>query len=151
MKMSLRIEGGQDLAARLARLEQSVSRKIKVDALREAAEPIRATAAKLAPRSPDAPHLADNIVIGMKTEKTLERLGRDSETVVEVGPRAGTSGDDFFYGLFQEFGTAFIPAQPFMRPAFDTWAPRSLNALVSRLWRALSGATQGRSSAGRNL
>lgn len=144
--MSLRIDGGKELAARLGRLEQSVSRKVKVNALREAAEPIRATAAQLAPRSSDAPHLAENIVIGTLTENRLERIGRDTETVVEVGPAAGKGGDDFFYGLFQEFGTAFHPAQPFMRPAFDAWAPRSLSILVSSLWRALSGSVRGRST-----
>lgn len=153
MKMSLQIHGGKELAAQLGRLEKSVSREIKLDALRAAAEPIRAQAASLAPRddNANAPHLADNIVIGTKTEKALDRLGRDSETVVEVGPAAGKGGDDFFYGYFQEHGTAFHQAQPFLRPAFDSWAPRSLNILVSKLWRALKTDSRGRSLTGGNL
>lgn len=97
MKETFTIEGGKEMAATLKSLESSLSRKIQIDALRLAAEPIARRAAELAPRSPNAgPHLADNIVIGAPTEKALEARGRSTETVVEVGPEMRP--EDFFYG-----------------------------------------------------
>ncbi|MFJ6019782.1 HK97-gp10 family putative phage morphogenesis protein [Nocardiopsis alba] len=35
--------------------------------------------------------------------------------VAEVGPR----GSDVYYGYFQEFGTANMPANPFAQPAYE--------------------------------
>jgi HK97 gp10 family phage protein len=136
MKLSMRIEGGENLAHRLARLPDAMSRQAKVEALKVAAEPIRQAAEDMAPYDFDAraPHLQDNIVIGTLTEAMLERRGRDTETVVEVGPRGGQGGNEFFYGLFQEFGTARHPAQPFLRPAFDKESQGSLDILVDELW-----------------
>lgn len=135
--MSLNIEGGVQLAQALDRLEHSVSRKVKVNALREAAEPIREMAETLAPRDDNASgeHLADHIVIGVPTERSLEVRGRESETIVEVGPELRP--EDFFYGFFQEHGTAFHEAQPFLLPAFDSEANQALNILVDELWWAI--------------
>lgn len=138
--MSLNIEGGVQLAQALGRLEHSVSRQVKLNALMAAAEPIRDHAETLAPRddSANAPHLDENIVIGRLTEKQLEVRGRETETVVEVGPAA-----DFFYGFFQEHSTVFHGAQPFMGPAFDAEHVAALNILVDELWWALRRGTSG--------
>lgn len=139
MRLNYRLDGGVELARQLERLEKQLSRDIKVDALQQAAEPIRSRAATLAPKDEraNAPHLADNIVIGTLTDNRLERQGRATETVVEVGPRAGKSGNDFFYGYMQEYGTAHHSAQPFMRPAFDFEHVEALNILMDELWWSL--------------
>lgn len=136
MKLKAEFEGGRQMAQTLKTLESSLSRKIQVDALSIAAEPIRDRAAALAPRSrQDKDHLADNIVIGAVGRASLDKRGRESETVVEVGPELRPN--DFFYGFFQEYGTAFSGAQPFMRPAFDEEWRRSLMILSDELWYAL--------------
>jgi HK97 gp10 family phage protein len=137
MKFSAKFEGGQQLAKALSQLSTSVSQKVKVDALTAGAGFIQRMASSLAPRSGgQGEHLADNIVVAPVTRSSLNRRGRDTETVVEVGP--SLKPDDFFYGFFQEFGTAQHAAQPFMRPAFDREAPStSLNVIKAWLWDAI--------------
>lgn len=127
MKGSLRFEGGKELAAALARLPQSVSKKVCIDALLEAADPMVAVARRIAPREPGAPDLADNI------EARAVSGGKDGLPTVAWGPLK-----DFFYGYFLEFGTVRMSARPFMRPAFDSQMDRSLDILRRRLWEKLS-------------
>ena len=113
---------GADLAATLRQLAQPVRHEVAVRALSEAAEPMRAEAASLAPRGHGkGPHLADNIVIAETTRvpggRGRWRDSEDTEHVVAVGP--SFRPDDVYWGLFQELGTAHHSAHPFLRPAFD--------------------------------
>lgn len=134
--ISMKIEGGRDLAKNLALLPKAVSRKVQIAALTEGGQPIQRTASSLAPRDQGSgPHLADNIVISAPSAASLEKRERFDETVVEVGP--ARKPHDVFYGYFQEFGTAFHPAQSFMRPAFDQNAPLSINRILSAFWIAI--------------
>lgn len=139
MKVSLKIQGGMDLARHLKALPEALSRKVQVEALKDGAEPMREMATDLAPRGAGpGPHLADNIVVGAPTQASLERRGRFDETVVEVGP--SRKPNDVFYGFFQEFGTRHHAAQPFMRPAFDSQAGHSLTRILSSFWRVIKRA-----------
>lgn len=134
--ISFKFTGGQDLVKRLEQLDSAVSRKVQIAALRDGAEVIRSRAAALAPRSEQGPpHLADNIVIGAVSEAQIIKRGREGETIVEVGPSLKPL--DFFYGFFQEYGTARHQAQPFMRPAFDTGASVAVNIVLSAFWAAI--------------
>lgn len=138
--VGLRIEGGQELARNLNALPARVSRRIMNEALRDAAEPMRARMAALAPREPGAPDLADNIVVSV-----AQRIGSteggawrprfdDKEAAVAVGP-----AKNYFYGLMQEFGTVRHGAQPFARPAFSSEASKALSILTAALWTAIAG------------
>ncbi len=126
--------GGQELAKALNALPAAVSVKVQRDALRLAAEPMRAEAAALAPRGPDAPHIAENIVI------SIPRTGladvSDEAAVVAVGP-----DKKYFYGFFWEYGWIHHAAHPFMRPAFDTKAEASLAIIGQQLWAAIAKAS----------
>src|SRR5690242_19845353 len=115
MKTSMTFSGGRDLSRNLRALPDAISTKVQVKALKAGAEPIRAEAAILAPRGPDAPHIADNIVISVPsiTGVVAEHV-HEHEAVVAVGPEKS-----FFYGFFWEFGWIHHVAHPFMRPAFD--------------------------------
>ena len=106
--MSFRFEGGKDLAATLRAMPKAQSRTAQIDALLEAAEPIRAVARRMAPRAPGAPDMADNIE-SMQTRRALDVSG--TETGVIVGPMKWA-----FYAHFQEWGTVRHAAQPFLRP-----------------------------------
>src|SRR5690348_6093500 len=133
-----RFEGGAELAKNLRDLPDAVSLGVQRKALRVAAEPIRAHAASMAPRGPDAPHIAENIVIGTPaiTGVTAEHI-RDNQAVVAVGPEKS-----FFYGFFWEYGTIKLLARPFMRPAFDTQAGVSLGIIGRELDVAIQTATK---------
>lgn len=140
MKVHVRFEGGQQLAKTFDQLSTRMSRKIQRDALMEGAEPIRKSASVYAPRAPGAPDIADNIGI--------TAIHARQDVTVAVGPTTG-----FFYGLFQEFGTTRHGAQPFMRPAFDTEAQRSLAAIGGAMWRSLisRGFATARAGSGFNV
>jgi HK97 gp10 family phage protein len=125
MKFSVRVEGGAELARNLNSLSTRLSRRIQTDALIEGAGPIQKSASAFAPREPGKPDLADNIGISPL---------RGGDPAVAVGPTK-----DFYYGLFQEEGTTRHGAQPFMRPAFDSEAQRSLAIIGMALWRELAG------------
>jgi HK97 gp10 family phage protein len=120
-------EGGKELADALGQLSPRVSKKVVREALIDAAEPMRARMAQLAPRRPPQPDMADHIVISVVR-------GEDAlETAVAVGP-----AKEFFYGGFQELGTAHHAAQPFARPAFDEKSPSALKAFAEAVWLALT-------------
>jgi HK97 gp10 family phage protein len=59
---------------------------------------------------------------------------------ITVGPTYGKSerrDSPGLYGLFVEFGTRYMPAQPYMRPAFDQNARRALDAATEVLRAAV--------------
>ena len=136
--MALRIDGGQQLAKGLNQLSDSVRGKVLREALKDAAEPMRATMAHLAPREPGKPDIADHMVVSRITQigdvdgGETERKN-DTEEAVAVGPAKGR----LFYGGFLEFGTVKTAPQPFARPAFDQDHPKSLSIMASSLWAAL--------------
>lgn len=149
--IAMRVEGLDVLARNLNELPSRVSKSVLREALRTvAAPPIRARASALAPRAPGAPDLADHIVI------STGRAGGERSASVVVGPSTASRSDQSSIqydrqGRYVEFGTSDTRMQPFMRPAFDEEAARTLQPLIGALWRALIGrgfSTRGGSSGG---
>ncbi len=124
--ISMRFEGGEELAAALAKLPAKLSKKVLVEALMGAAEPIRKAASAHAARRAPAPDLADHIGVA--------KAEYGEQATVKVGPEKG-----FAYGLPLEIGTIDTPAQPFMRPAFDENVERSLKLVGDAIWVELAG------------
>ncbi len=131
--ITMRFEGGEELAAALAKLPAKLSKKVLVEALKGAAEPIRKAASAHAARRAPAPDLADHIGVA--------KAEYGEQATVKVGPEKG-----FAYGLPLEIGTIDTPAQPFMRPAFDANAEKSLKLVGDAIWVELAGAGVSRSS-----
>jgi HK97 gp10 family phage protein len=147
MKTTIRIEGGQQLAATLNNLSKRLSNQVLRQALLKAGEPMRASAASMAPRAPGAPDIADHIA--------LSPLTRRKVATVAMGPSAGARGDQAArtfgeQGFFLEYGTARMPAQPFMRPAFDKGARAAVRGVISEAWQILTrrGGSTTRGSGG---
>lgn len=132
--ISMTFTGGKELAKTLSSLPDAVSLNVQRKALRLAAEPMRAEASTLAPRGPDAPHIADNIVIGIPAKGLVDVS--DTDAVVAVGPEK-----TYFYGFFWEFGWIHHAAHPFMRPAFDGKASESLAIIGRELWASIQKAS----------
>lgn len=124
---SMRIEGGDQLAANLAQLSTRLSKSILRDALLDGGEPMRALISRYAPREPGAPDLADHIVIAAV---------RDQENQASVG--IGPDSKAFFYDYFQEFGTVRHGAHPMYRPGLDEKAPEAIDLIGAELWRQLT-------------
>ncbi len=81
-------------------------------ALVKVGKPIRADIERSAPRSPNAPHVADTFVV--RPSKKARAGGR---AVVRVGPIPKSVG---FIAYFLEFGRSGMAAQPFIRPTWDS-------------------------------
>lgn len=133
--ISLTFSGGQELAKAINALPSAVSIKVQREALAAGAEPMRAEAEVLAPRGPDAPHIADNIII------SIPRTGladvSDEAAVVAVGP-----DKKYFYGFFWEFGWRYHSAHPFMRPAFDTKGAECVAIIGKQLWASIAKSAE---------
>lgn len=151
--LTLKIEGGQQLAKNLAALSLTKERAVVLKMLKEAAEPMRAEAERLVPIGDEAPHLVDHIVVSTTNQsgEDVDIMGdlkrRDTEHVVAIGPIK-----ELFYGLIQEYGLGVHAphAQPFMRPAFDSQHAASLKVFQEALWAQLRAASSG-STTGRGL
>lgn len=128
MKASFSFTGGAELAANLRALPKSVSRNAQIDALMDAADPMVTVSRRIAPRAPGAPDIAANIEAA-PVRAGVDEFGDAKAAAVAWGPVKG-----FFYGYFLEWGTVKMAARPFMRPAFDSQAERSLGILMRRTW-----------------
>ena len=66
----------------------------------------------------------------------------DAAATVSIGVRAGgkKSGKDAFYWRFLEFGTKFISARPFMRPAFESKKYQVAETIKDALRRRIDAA-----------
>jgi HK97 gp10 family phage protein len=130
MNTSMRIEGADQLAKILADLPKRVGGSVMRQALAEGAEPMRSAMAQQAPRSDEAPHVGDHVVIGSARMK-------QQTASLAVGPSQDFEPRANVYPTVLEHGNARQAAQPFMRPAFDRFAPSSARAIVGALWRKL--------------
>lgn len=85
---------------------------------------LREGISKRAPR--DTGGLAENIV---KSGVKQAGIGK----YIEVGPDS-----KHFYGLFHEFGTVKMPAQPFMGPALEEDSKEVMNTIAEVLREELA-------------
>lgn len=109
-----RITGLKEMVQTLEKLGDEIRDRDMNYATRKGAQSLQKLAQARAPR--DSGRLADNIVV-RKDKDTIF----DSEYY--VGVRTVGKADNprnSFYAYFVEYGTEYMPAQPFMRPAWDS-------------------------------
>ena len=145
--ISVRFEGGRELAETLLSLPKALSYRVLIEGLKDAAEPMRSAMARNAPQEPGAPDLKENIGISVASRIGSTEGGRweareEGQAAVAVGPTK-----HFFYGLFQEYGTSRHGAQAFARPAFDSEAPKALAIMQRVYWTILASKGISRSRA----
>ncbi len=128
--VSMRFEGGEEIAKALDQLSVAVQKKVMRDMLYAGGELIRKAASRNAPHRSGAPDLRDHI--GMSPISWKDADASDVASI-KIGPTKG-----FAYGLPQEIGTRHHPAHPFMRPAFDTEAAKTLSVIREEAWRVLA-------------
>lgn len=134
MKPTFKFEGGRDIERALRDLgDPKTIRRIGLFALRKAAEPMQEAARRNAPK--DVGDLEESIKIasarrgkGSDGDEAKILIGIDQSvqppTEVEKADGSGTYRDPGVAGVsvIKEFGREGEPAQPFMRPAFDSEA-----------------------------
>ncbi|PWD85804.1 HK97-gp10 family putative phage morphogenesis protein [Ignatzschineria cameli] len=132
-----RITGIKELKEKLKSVSDDMINKGGRSALRSAANVIRKEAKERAERldDPNTPErIADNVVVRWD-RKTFRKTGNPAFKVGILGGAKKDSkkkgrGGDTFYWRFLEFGTAKMPAKPFMRPAIDTKQKEAIDKFV---------------------
>lgn len=136
------VSGADEVRRKLRRLGAAIDKQATEAALRESAEPIIRTAKGKAP--------SDVIADGIQVVSVEHKNGG---TVMEVGLPGGRK--PWFHGLFIELGTGprvqkktgrrtgSMPADPFLRPAFDIEKRRAQAIYFAELKRRLELAAGG--------
>ncbi|HEY8766045.1 MAG TPA: HK97-gp10 family putative phage morphogenesis protein [Dehalococcoidia bacterium] len=125
--VSMTVSGGPELAAKLARLGEAVSSQVMANALLAGALVIEASAKE------KAPVLTGNLrrSIGVAVAQTLD-----------TGSLYADIGTDVEYAPYQEFGTRFMAAQPYLRPAFDEKKGEAQNTIRDALKQLIEAAAR---------
>ncbi len=100
-----KLQGGDELIEKLKKLDYAVRGQIISTAVMAGANLVRASAEQKAPVHMG--RLKRNIIAELQQQESFL-------TSFVVGPAATA-----WYGRFPEFGTRFMAARPFLRPAFD--------------------------------
>lgn len=125
------VSGFKEFAAALKQLPQNVGRKHLRGSVAKGATIIRNEARVLAPQ--DTGEMAKDIQV--KRERTAGSHIARYSVYVRVGKKSRLAGRkrnvdrDSFYWIFQELGTAKAPAQPFMRPAYESKKEAAVDAI----------------------
>lgn len=119
--IEFKFEGLEDLKRDLKRLGFADQQVALTRAARAGAEIIRKKIADRAPR--DTGKLSESIIMSGAGQKN----DLNSVTIL-IGPSTMA-----FYGFFQEYGTAFQSAQPFLEPAFEEGRNEAMAKIAEEL------------------
>lgn len=124
-RQTVKVEGLRELERALKELPRATGKNVLRRALTKAGAPIEADAERLAPVRTG--HLVQSIGTGRKLTRRQRKQHRP-ESPVEVFVGAAEPK-----AHLQEFGTGAGPAQPFLRPAFDSNKMRALDMVKTEL------------------
>jgi hypothetical protein len=145
------VTGGKELVAALRTLDAKIQQKVGLKAMREALTPMKMTAKAKAPMGKDAPWGAENGEYkgakhpGFLKSKFSITKGRGKPGLLLVSHMR----NDAYTALWVEYGhkivrggrknkgnqrvVGYVPPRPFMRPAFDLHAPKTVDLFVARI------------------
>lgn len=124
--LSIRVEGAEKLRAQMKSLSDTVAGQVLADAAFLGGHVVRSDASRRAPIK------TGNLRASMTVESVSS--SRDHAEVA-VGPSRHAP-----YGIFVEFGTRRMSAQPYLRPALDANRGRVRSEIGQALKRALEAA-----------
>jgi HK97 gp10 family phage protein len=128
----VKLQGFRELEAALEALPKSTGRNVLRRIARAALEPLAEHARGLAPVEEGA--LRASIAVSEKRTRRVKRSHRfDNKTGLEMAMGPGSGEGALPYASFVEFGTIDTPAQPFMRPAWDSGADGMLSYIADNL------------------
>lgn len=131
MKSMIKLTGFKPAEKALAELPKATGQSVLTRVGKRALEPMRAKAESLAPV--DQGELKKSIAI---SKRRTRRVKKDAEpkrgVALAMGPSSGKGVLN--YAALEEFGTVNAPAQPFMRPAWDSEAEPALETIKAELW-----------------
>lgn len=129
-----------DLLKALKQFPQNIQKNVLTGAVRAGTKPIVDEAKSNVPK--DTRNLEKSIGVVKRREKDKSKVR------FSVTPRRGGKFDGFYAHMI-EFGTSKMPAQPFMRPAFESQDKQSIEAakeyMAKRIDKEAEKAKNGRS------
>lgn len=144
---TIQVKGLPELRARLQELARAPDRRSVTAALKDGAEIVRADAQRRAPVSGHPHRLGRSRSIVMPgfmrahlRVSALRRTEFFASVAVYVKQRA-------FYWRFVEFGTRYIRARPFLRPALEVNRVKAAETIVARLRERIETAIRTRMGA----
>lgn len=133
MAEKIKIHGLNEIKNTLKDLPTVLGEKVIRAALRAGAKPIRDEARANAPilKNPDPRRKPGTVQKAISTRRSkqdkygvyvsVKPLGKKKiSSFKQGGGKAADNPDDPFYWIFSEFGTSKMPADPFMRPAYES-------------------------------
>jgi HK97 gp10 family phage protein len=133
------VRGMEDLYRVFSELPKATGKAALRAVAKDALTPMAEDAERRAPRRTG--------LLQEKIEVKPPKRGRTIKGRRFEGPQAitmamGPTGAGIIRGQMQEFGTYKEPAQPFMRPAWDSHADSALDNIKTNLWDRMMKATE---------
>lgn len=137
MRMTVKTTGFRELEKKLAKLPEATGRNVLRRVAKGALEPMADVAAQKAPEERGI--LSFSIVVTEgRTRRARTSFLRIRGIQMAMGPATGFGAT--YYASHVEFGTIDTPAQPYMRPAWDTGKMKALDYVQDNLWREVEKA-----------
>lgn len=93
-------------------------------------------------RNPGSSNAAERYSIAIRVGRRSNRVKR-AYRMGRINPRLrALGGTDAWYGIFKEFGTAKMPAEPFLRPAFEARKMQALSTFTRELRKSVDRAVK---------
>lgn len=133
----LKLDGFKELAAAMRELPERVAKNALRSAVSSAAAVVRDEAKLRAPV--DTGEMKRDIMIKRERDAKGGPMVATYSVYVRSGKKSRLAGKkrnvqrDSFYWRFVEYGTAKMPAQPFMRPAFQAKKEAAIDAMREKL------------------
>lgn len=136
-----RLIGFEGLEAALVQLPKATGRNVLRRVARGALEPMADDARSNAPRN-EGDLIASITVSEQRTRRAKRTFRWDRKNGLEMamGPAAGLG--TLQYATHVEFGTVDTPAQPYMRPAWDSGQNAALEYVKDHLWEEIHRAAK---------
>lgn len=139
--VTVKLDGLRDLGQRMKGLSEAMNSRIARAATAAGAAVIRDAAKQKV--AVDTGNLKKNIIV-KRLPKGESPLTSEHIVTVRQGKltkKQKASGlGDAFYGRFVEYGTAKMPARPYLRPAYDQNKEKAVQAIKDRIVKRLAKA-----------
>lgn len=139
--VTVKVDGLRELGERMKGLSEQMNNRIARAATAAGAVVIRNAAQQKAPV--DTGNLKKNIIV-KRLPKGESSLTSEHIVTVRQGKLTAKQKDkglqDAYYGKFVEYGTAKMPARPYLRPAYDQNKEKAVQAIKDRIEKRLNKA-----------
>lgn len=138
------VAGLRQLGENMRVLNSKVAKRVCTRATSKAAQIIKRRAKATLKQNPSVQTgLLEKAVIIKKLGKKDSKLTSEHISAVKKVQYPDDPDTTRRVANFVEFGTVRMPAEPFMRPAFDTGKSEALTAMTDELRRGIDDATKG--------